>query len=208
MNLIENLEGRKYMTVTANLNGDTLLIQGDRYNNFIQIDFVCTEKEEAPWAVTVRNQGGVIGTFEFDDTKRILVNASSGNDVVIINNDLDYDWQDGENRQHFAKAISATLNGGDGNDYLIGGGGNDILNGGNGSDTLQGMDGRDSLSGGAGADQLMGGGGDDVLYGGAGNDFLNGGIGNDFLSGGSGFDVAVGGGGFDSADNSNEILNL
>jgi Ca2+-binding RTX toxin-like protein len=65
---------------------------------------------------------------------------------------------------------------------LQGGIGNDVLGGGGGNDTLTGDEGNDVLLGGAGNDSLLGGIGNDVLIGGAGADSLDGGAGDDIVS--------------------------
>jgi hypothetical protein len=77
------------------------------------------------------------------------------------------------------RRLKDTLEGGEGNDWLIGEEGNDTLWGGEGNDWLSGGEGNDWLSGGEGNDQLYGGSGNDQLYGGSGNDELYGGAGAD-----------------------------
>lgn len=59
--------------------------------------------------------------------------------------------------------VSATLEGGEGDDTLTGGPGADALRGGEGVDRLSGGRGNDTLEGGPGRDQLRGGDGNDVL---------------------------------------------
>src|SRR5687768_11704084 len=66
----------------------------------------------------------------------------------------------------------ATINGTDGNDYLIGTLGADSINGGIGDDTLIGAGGADRLFGRTGADILHGG-AETILRGGGGNDVLS-----------------------------------
>lgn len=194
MKMIESLENRKYLSanVTAYQNGNVLFVQSKGTNDdFIQVDY---DDNEHPEWIVVSNNGGEIGKFDPATVKRIRVNAGNGNDVVLITEQHNWD--------------SATLNGGNGSDWLVGSCGDDILNGGNGNDTLNGNGGDDTLTGGSGADQLQGGADCDVLSGGSGNDILNGGSGSDFISGGSGKDFASGGGGLDSVDSSVEYLNL
>jgi Ca2+-binding RTX toxin-like protein len=123
------------------------------------------------------------------------------------------------------RAVSDTINAGNGDDIVIGLGGNDILYGGDSTGLLTG-DGNDILFGGAkmtlttvplslvapssGISLLFGGqviadettdtggnSGNDTLYGGTGNDKLYGGDGNDVLYGGAGNDLLVGGAGND-----------
>ena len=87
--------------------------------------------------------------FSRDDVNSIRVNLRGGNDNFRNRTD-----------------ISATVNGGAGNDRLIGGKGNDRLIGGAGDDRLNGRRGDDVLNGGSGDDNLNGGRGDDRLIGG------------------------------------------
>jgi T1SS-143 domain-containing protein len=106
--------------------------------------------------------------------------------------------------------ITASVNGGNGDDVMIGTAGADTLVGGRGYDVIYGLDGNDNLTGdggtgsyvnfldgGAGNDTLTGGGDLDFLLGGSGNDTLNGGSGSDFLLGGLGNDTLIGGAGDD-----------
>jgi Ca2+-binding RTX toxin-like protein len=90
-----------------------------------------------------------------------------------------------------ASAISLTVQGGDGNDFLQGADSTgDTIDGGNGNDVVLGLDGADTLTGGAGDDDVEGGVGNDVIDGGAGDDDVDGGAGADDLHGGSGIDSA------------------
>jgi Ca2+-binding RTX toxin-like protein len=61
-----------------------------------------------------------------------------------------------------------------GNDQVYGGYDNDVIYGGAGKDTIDGWDGDDYLIGGTNNDVLYGNGGYDLLEGGSGNDYLNG----------------------------------
>ena len=99
-----------------------------------------------------------------------FLNGTSGKDFFIAR-----DWGEtvnaGGDNDLIIKA-GATLNGGDGNDYLFGTGGNNILSGNGGDDYIVGYGGSNTLSGGDGNDFLAGHGGTNVLTGGAGNDVL------------------------------------
>jgi agmatine deiminase len=88
---------------------------------------------------------------------RIQIAGYGGNDRIEIDESAG------------AIAITAVLQGGEGNDVLIGGSGFDILLGNGGNDQLKGL---------AGDDYLFGGDGDDLLNGDAGMDLLDGGAGN------------------------------
>jgi Ca2+-binding RTX toxin-like protein len=98
---------------------------------------------------------------------------------------------DGENARCPAPT-SVTVNLGDGDDSATRSGSPAIpatVNGGDGADWLRGDDGKDTLSGGPGKDKLEGYKGDDTLDGGDGDDDLNGALGADHLQGGAGNDL-------------------
>lgn len=97
----------------------------------------------------------------------------------------------------FACAGKATMNGGDGGDYLRSSGGDDRLIGGRGHDTILGRGGDDTIRGGRGNDTLDGGEGRDDIRGGSGNDVLRGQGGHDTLLGGPGRDTVDGANGRD-----------
>jgi Ca2+-binding RTX toxin-like protein len=63
--------------------------------------------------------------------------------------------------------LSAWLDGGAGNDFLIGGAGPDLVLGGDGDDFLHGGSGNDVLVGGAGADFIIAGPGNDLVIAGS-----------------------------------------
>ena len=88
---------------------------------------------------------------------RLVVDAAAGDDYVdasgLVNN-----------------AVTLTVFGGEGADFILGGDGNDTLDGGPHDDSVLGSD---------GDDVIVGGDGDDVLIGGQGNDTLTGGNGDD-----------------------------
>ena len=90
------------------------------------------------------------------------VNAGGGDDRVAVAKNV---------------AISVTMRGGTGDDFLLGGAGPDKLLGGTGDDWLVGWRGADALYGGPGRDTLIGGPGSDLLRGGPGEDLLRGGRG-------------------------------
>lgn len=87
---------------------------------------------------------------------------------------------------------SATIIGGNGNDFLAGGSQGDSIIGGAGQDLIAGGSGNDTLLGGGGMDIVFGGDGDDVVLGQGASDSLSGGAGNDLVNGGDGADVIVG----------------
>jgi len=139
----------------------------------------------------------------FNPDRGVIVNGTSGNDVICgsVNNDV--------------------LNGRGGNDVIRGDAGDDIIDGGRGHDEVHGDEGDDVVSGGRGHDLVVGGPGSDHLDGGAGDDELCsttghrprvasndmlasrlcGGPGNDVLrSDGPGHQCLDGGGGFDECE--------
>ena len=80
-------------------------------------------------------------------------------------------------------ALSLSLNGGAGNDFLRGGLAADLLQGGDGNDTLTSTGGDDMLDGGTGNDRLVGADGTtSTMVGGLGNDTLDGSAGNQLAS--------------------------
>jgi Ca2+-binding RTX toxin-like protein len=84
-------------------------------------------------------------------------------------NSIEIDALDGNDRVHLAGSIrvSATIDGGAGNDRIKGGKGADLLVGGDGDDWLNGHQGNDVLIGGNGADRLIGGPGEDLMIAGS-----------------------------------------
>jgi len=76
---------------------------------------------------------------------------------------------------------------------ITGTGGDDFLNGTAGPDTICGLRGDDEIIGRGGADTIYAGRGNDLVYGGAGWDTILAGRGQDFVEGGRGFDTLYGG---------------
>ena len=147
--------------------------------------------------------GGSDSDFVLGDSRF----ESSRSDSTI---DLRIDYLDQVDGAH---RYDDTIDGGDGNDYLLGEAGNDVVLGGAGDDWISGdrrdflgladsswgyadmpthLEGNDTLLGGSGDDHLFGEGGDDYLDGGDDSDELAGGAGDDMLSGGNGDDIIAG----------------
>lgn len=141
--------------------------------------------------VKTKFDGGSTTTqyFEIADIDRIEMHLCDGDDYASL---TQAHWW----HKHSVD-ISATINGGDGDDVLIGGSQADVIDGGNGDDCLHGESGDDTIHGGEGDDWIVGGWGDDIVYAGAGNDWVWGGFGNDILLGQSGNDRLFGGWGRD-----------
>jgi Ca2+-binding RTX toxin-like protein len=121
--------------------------------------------------------GGTLGDGQADT---IVINATNGDDVIVITNDNGVIRVQG-------LATEVTITGFEAaNDRLVinGLGGDDVIqasglsgiqltaDGGNGDDVLIGSPGNDILRGGAGDDVLIGGGGQDVLDGGPGDNVV------------------------------------
>lgn len=141
--------------------------------------------------VKTKFDGGSTNTQYFDiaDIDRIEMHLCDGDDYASL---TQAHWW----HKHSVD-ISATINGGDGDDVLIGGSQADVIDGGNGDDCLHGESGDDTIHGGDGHDYIDGGWGNDIVYAGAGNDWVWGGFGNDILLGQSGNDRLFGGWGRD-----------
>jgi trimeric autotransporter adhesin len=211
---VENLT----LTGTSAINGT-----GNTFNNVITGNA----------AVNVLDSGGG------DDTLNGGLGADtmigSGNDVFIVDNDLDKINETSIGGSGTAKATLLT-----GHTYdmsvqatnvetllLMGsvsfnGYGNNLSNtitGNTGVNVLHGFDGVDVITSGGGNDNIFGDNGDDTLIGGVSNDTLHGGDGVDSLSGGGGVDTLYGDDGDDSmvggghtdtliGGNGNDIYNM
>lgn len=79
----------------------------------------------------------------------------------------------------------ATINGGDGSDFLRGTSDGDLILGRRGRDVLLGLGGSDTLIGGGGKDTIDGGNGSDEIDAENGNDLIIGSSGDDFIDGGN-----------------------
>ncbi len=119
--------------------------------------------------------------FNLSDVTSLWIQGFGGDDQVIVDPALQ---------------LSATIQGGLGNDWLAGGAADDLIQGGGGNDMIFGYGGNDTLRGGANDDQLRGGMGDDFIFGGLGRDEVRGGKGNDWLVGGAEADTLFGGLGY------------
>jgi len=86
-----------------------------------------------------------------------------------------------------------TIEGTEGNDFLVGTEGVDVIHGLGGNDTIVGFGENDIMCGGEGDDKIFGGNGNDTAIGGAGNDFISLGNGADTAFGGPGNDLIFGG---------------
>jgi Ca2+-binding RTX toxin-like protein len=179
--LMESLEGRALLaSVGLNTTTGVLTITGNSTADRIEVQ---RRADKGQLKVEVN---GSEKTFKYSAVKKIVINASGGNDFV------ESSGRDG------GVTIPMSINGGDGNDTLQGGLNKDTILGGSGNDRIQGKSGNDSLLGGSGNDFIEGGDGNDIIKGEAGNDDLYGSNGNDRVEGGDGEDDIFGNAGDDS----------
>jgi Ca2+-binding RTX toxin-like protein len=172
--LMEQMEGRELFAVDVFLEGNTLKIDADRFDNTA----IVSKLSSGALRVEHTTNGGstTTKTFTVAESNRvasIYFRGYEGNDTF-------------ENKT----SLRSEAYGDAGNDTLIGGSGSDTLRGGSGNDVLKGGSGNDFLYGDGDHDQLFGGSGVDYLYGGSGNDSLYGGDTGtvDHLFGGTGAD--------------------
>ncbi len=153
-----------------------------------------------------------------DGTDNFRLDISATTDAGPILPDVTMTGNSHDNNLELHTHGNATLDGGDGNDFILADGydsvgGYETVSGGDGNDTLHGYLGAQDLTGGNGNDLIAcyygndtaeGGAGDDYIYdvgwyygndnlmlGGDGNDTLIGDKGDDTLDGGKGIDVAA-----------------
>jgi Ca2+-binding RTX toxin-like protein len=182
--LFESLENRSLLSASLDSATGVLTVTGTDNNDHIIVyhnsktQIAVAELTVIPSAMpggkpTVSHH---VTKFNAADVKSIEVDAGKGNDFVDVGGSL-----------HHPLALPATVNGGDGNDYLAGGNGNDVINGNAGNDRINGRKGDDHLNGGDGNDRISGGRGADVINGDAGNDRIDArdGSATDIIDGGS-----------------------
>jgi Ca2+-binding RTX toxin-like protein len=103
-------------------------------------------------AVTVAGLAATVTVSSFDTNDRVVINGLAGNDTIDASS--------------VASTVKLTLNGGDGDDFIVGSQGDDLVNGGRGNDTaLLGAgndtfvwnpgDGSDIVEGQSGSDTLL-----------------------------------------------------
>jgi Ca2+-binding RTX toxin-like protein len=153
--LIDTLESRRLMSVTITSAFGTLNLEGTGvrdnvsvYHNPATNQFTVGEYNELTRQYTTRLVSGAGVT-------QIRVAGNGGDDTLSIDRNV---------------KLTATIIGGDGNDFCMGGGGRNVLTGERGNDTLIGGDGNDYLWGMDGDDTLDGRRGSDVMYGMNGRD--------------------------------------
>ena len=216
--VIERLEDRALLTVSALLVGSELTLESDgaddirvqANNGLVEViangsSLASLGTIDASTIQTLVLQGGDganvldvsgVTAADFDNPNglSIEINGGDGNDTILLSNDFgaNVDAGDGDDTVTGGN-LPDTIQAGDGDDVVNGGLGNDQINGADGADILNGDDGDDVIDGGNNADNISGGVGDDVLDGGSGQDTVSGGLGFDTVSGGTGNDQLFGG---------------
>lgn len=134
---VETLPGRELLSgATATLTNGVLTVTGTP-----RADTIAIRQEGGFIEVSVTQPYQGYGSiFMSDEVKRIVVNAGSGNDKVLVDATI---------------TKPTILNGQRGNDLLVGGSGNDRLNGGAGNDSLFDYAGTNRMTGGDGADRFL-----------------------------------------------------
>jgi Ca2+-binding RTX toxin-like protein len=167
--MMERLECRKLMSVSAYTTGWTLVVDGDSANNWISV-----ERSSGVLWVKLYGSGGGQSVYHVSDDSvdEIQLRGGSGNDILTVSHSI---------------TDSVTIWGGAGEDYIVGGGGYNSLAGhgfGTGSYSGSNDDGSDDiLVSGSGDSELWGQDGNDEFYTDnyavSGLDFLFGGDGDD-----------------------------
>jgi Ca2+-binding RTX toxin-like protein len=197
----EALETRRMFAVTASLASyGTLWINGDAANNDISV-----ARHGA--TVNVYDHGAAVGAFPATSVAFVYAAGGDGDDRIVMDHTVT-----------FGVNVPTTINGGNGDDFMMGGRADDWYYGGPGSDTASfwargealdlSLDGvaNDGAASFAGADvdnicndveNVEGGARDDVITGNDGNNVLSGGIGNDRIYALGGNDTVWGSNGND-----------
>jgi Ca2+-binding RTX toxin-like protein len=199
--MLEQLEIRQHLSVS--LSNGVLTINGTSGADRVDLSL-------SSGKLIVKENGVTKASPYQSSLKSVVINFGAGNDRLTT----------------YYGVRGLTVNGGDGDDYILGswnsdvidaGNGNDyvharpssdVVKGGAGNDTLIGCLGNDSIWGGDGNDLMVGAAGDDNLFGENGDDNLFGVDGNDNLDGGIGYNTANGGNGNDDFRNVAKIWDL
>ena len=217
MKMIENLESRQFLSVSAYIDGSSLHVDGDGSNNDLYVerfqkngvDHLRAKSNGSTLNIklTPAMGGGQASSVQSSLITQVYVDGKGGDDKVAL--------ASGSSSGVLQKGF---LYGGSGNDNVRGGRGIDVMDGGTGNDTVDyskysadvevqlntnaqnasglkfsGTD-RDTLfnfenaKGGKGNDAIYGNAQDNKLYGGDGDDQLFGGEGEDRLYGEDGDD--------------------
>jgi Ca2+-binding RTX toxin-like protein len=156
--MIERLETRRFLTVTAVFENGVMTVTGDNEANRVGIS-----RNLDTGQLVVRSGDTQIGQAPYADVTSIVVNLLGGEDRLTT----------AANTAAASITKPMTVNGGEGSDNLQTGGGND---------TVHGNGGNDSINTGAGNDNVFGDEGNDTMDGGPGADNFSGGAGLDSVS--------------------------
>ncbi len=179
-------------TVTANNNGDAVILIGDD-------DTVTLEGVSANlFSGFTATPDGVVNGTDGNDFIGLAYTDAQGDHITNDSANGDVVSAGAGNDTVYLHAGSDIASGGSGNDKLFGSQGDDRLWGQQGEDQLHGYAGDDFISGGAGNDLLAGYAGNDTIHGGADNDTIYGYADDDILSGDRGNDTVYGGSGNDT----------
>jgi RTX calcium-binding nonapeptide repeat (4 copies)/Calpain family cysteine protease len=147
--VLEQLETRDLLAVTASLLFNNLFIQGTTGNDYINV--TQANNQISVYGTKISNGVTKLNSVSAASVSRIFVDAYAGNDTIILST--------------VTKDCIVTAGAGD--DMVYGGSGNDIIDGGPGNDMLYGGAGNDRLTAGVSAyenDTLIGGTGFDWYY--------------------------------------------
>jgi Ca2+-binding RTX toxin-like protein len=158
---LEEVESELAASYTAKVKNRVLTITG---NNAASTLTLRTGVTASQLQIDVGDDGSAEYTFDRGAFEKIVVDASGGNDVVLVR----------ELGGAFTAEEQVTIQGGAGDDVIQGGVGPETLLGGGGVDTILGGLGIDQINLGAGDDTAIWdpGGASDVLVGGDGLDLL------------------------------------
>jgi Ca2+-binding RTX toxin-like protein len=188
---VETLETRRLFTSAVLQPGGTLLIEGNSNDDVITVDLKKKNGQESVRVVNSRRGNKEEFFFKRSSVRRLAIATFGGADHVKISSSM---------------TVTARIDGGADDDFLVGGKRNDTIAGGDGNDKLFGKDGNDNLDGGPGDDRLDAGNGNDTLTGGPGRDRFYGDSANDnFFTGDGERDTIDGGTGIDRVVTSDPI---
>ena len=177
-------------TITANVDGDVIRVEGGNEGNSIEVFYNLFTGE-----LQFSDPAGVVGTATCPEgggelqcpttptTARVSFETGGGEDTVeflvsytrFVGPFLATDFIGGPGNDTFSAFGRGTLDGGPGADRLLGGDHGDAGN------RIRGGGGKDRLTDNEGSDKLFGEGGADVLVGGDDRDRYSGGAGKDLI---------------------------
>ena len=132
--MLETLEARRFLTVTATFNSGVLTVTSDGASDHVLIG------RDNHHRIFVHADHHVVLAVPESNVTRILVDLGGGNDALVP--------------QHIHAPM--TVHGGPGNDALVAGGGHDMIFGDDGDDQITSNDGViDVVDGGAGHDTAL-----------------------------------------------------